>query len=152
MKRCATCGEHKEYEFFQRNSQQKDGYSCYCKTCTKIADKIKYDQNKENHERLLQRMLNASKTRARRKNLEHTITLKDLQYLYPDDNKCPVFGFELEWGHPKCSSPSLDRIDSSKGYTYDNCQIISNKANMLKNDASLEELQLLVNYLKEIKF
>lgn len=150
MKRCATCGQIKEYDLFQKNSQQKDGYSCYCKVCTKISSKVKYEQNKENEEWLLQKMLNASRARANRKNLEHTITLEQLKMLYPCDNKCPVFGFDLAWGHPKWSSPSLDRIDSSRGYTYENCQIISNKANMLKNDATLEELELLVNYLKEI--
>jgi hypothetical protein len=152
MKRCATCNENKEYTDFQRNSQQKDGYSCYCRSCTTIAYKVRYEENKNNQDWQLQKMLNASRTRATRKNLEHTLTLNELQYLYPDDNKCPVFGFELDWGHPKWSSPSLDRIDSTKGYTYNNCQIISNKANMLKNDATLEELELLVNYLKEIKF
>jgi hypothetical protein len=44
------------------------------------------------------------------------------------------------------------RIDYSKGYTYDNCQVISNKANRIKNDATLEDLELLVNYLKENGF
>ena len=31
-------------------------------------------------------------------------------------------------------------------------QIISNKANVIKNDATLEDLELLVNYLKENGF
>lgn len=82
------------------------------------------------------------------KGMEHNLTLADVKELYPVDGLCPVFGIKLEWGMPKKTSPSLDRIDSQKGYTYDNCQIISNKANVIKSDATLEELELLVNYLK----
>jgi hypothetical protein len=37
-------------------------------------------------------------------------------------------------------------------YTYENCQIISNKANRIKSDATPTELELLVKYLKENNF
>ncbi len=45
-------------------------------------------------------------------------------------------------------SPSLDRIDSTKGYTKGNIWVISNRANTLKNDATLSELKLLVERLE----
>jgi hypothetical protein len=62
----------------------------------------------------------------------------------------PNLNIELCWGFPKDSSPSLDRIDSKQGYTYENCQIISNRANRIKSDASVDELELVVKYLKEM--
>ena len=150
MKKCSTCGECKDTTEFQKNSQQSDGLSCYCKLCTSNTNKKRYAGNVNNFDWQLSKMLAASRTRAKRKGLEHTLNIQELKFLYPDDGLCPVFGFQMLWGHPKQTSPSLDRIDSSKVYTLDNCQVISNKANFLKNDATLEELQSLVNYLKEL--
>ena len=148
-KRCATCRQELSIDNFHGNKQQKDGLSCYCKQCTREKTVKKYHASASNHLWKLESTLKASKTRAKRKNLEHTLTLDEMISLYPPDNMCPIFGVELAWGFPKDTSPSLDRIDSSKGYTFENCQIICNKANRIKADASIEELELLVEYLKE---
>ncbi len=37
-------------------------------------------------------------------------------------------------------SPSIDRIDSSKGYTPDNCQFVLWAINVFKGDGTLEEM------------
>ena len=152
MKKCGSCQETKDLDSFNKDSSTVTGYACYCKECNKVKSSNKYKELSEDHEWKLKQTLRASKNRAKAKGLEHTLTLDDIKDLYPLDGRCPVFGFELTWGNPRWSSPSLDRIDSTKGYTYDNCQVISNKANVIKNDASLEELELLVNYLKENGF
>ena len=44
--------------------------------------------------------------------------------------------------------PSLDRIDSTRGYTLDNVAVICGRCNRLKSDASLSELKLLVAYVE----
>lgn len=149
-KKCASCSLFLPLDKFYKTAQQKSGLSCYCKDCQKIKNKSKYDKKADDHQWRLQQTLKASKTRASKKGLEHTLTFEQLEQLYPPDNCCPIFGIELSWGLPKDTSPSLDRIDSSKGYTFDNCQIISNKANRIKSDATLEELLIIVDYLKEL--
>jgi hypothetical protein len=68
---------------------------------------------------------------------------------------CPIFNIKLnyngngmEGGWSRTDdSPSLDRIDSTKGYTKDNIQVISWRANRIKNDSTPEELLLLAEYM-----
>jgi hypothetical protein len=82
---------------------------------------------------------------ARSRNIEFTIQPEDL--VIP--THCPVFGVLLEEGHPEYA-PSVDRIDNNKGYVKGNVWIISRRANRIKNDSTLEELQLLVTALQKI--
>lgn len=67
---------------------------------------------------------------------------------------CPLLGVRLVTKNTEMrpNSPTLDRILPEKGYTKDNVWVISARANTIKNDASLEELQLLTRNLeKKIK-
>lgn len=82
------------------------------------------------------------------KGLEFTITPKDIEI----PSHCPVFGCKLQRGSGSggavATSPSIDRIDSSKGYVPGNVRVISKRANTLKNNATLPELELLVRDAK----
>jgi hypothetical protein len=90
-------------------------------------------------------MFFAARDRARRNGSEFSITAEDI----PDfPEYCPILGMRLEVaeagrGFASPNSPSLDRIDSSLGYVPGNLQVISNRANWLKGDSTLQELILL---------
>lgn len=80
-----------------------------------------------------------AKNRAKEKNLPFDLSIEDI--VIP--THCPILGVELVPNSAKRSnSISIDRIDPTKGYTKDNIWIISGKANVMKNNASLEELKL----------
>ena len=61
---------------------------------------------------------------------------------------CPVLGIPLAFNRGKVqdNSISFDRIDSSRGYTKGNVVVISYRANKLKSDATLTELQKLAQF------
>lgn len=68
---------------------------------------------------------------------------------------CPVLGMRLDYGKKKSgrasyldNSPSFDRLRGELGYTKDNVRIISMRANRIKSDATLKELEALCAYLR----
>jgi hypothetical protein len=92
-------------------------------------------------------MVRHARLRAKEKNLPFDIDHHFLRSLVV--SHCPVFGTPLEWSALRGkgnkavpSSPSLDRIDPTKGYVKGNVWIISYKANVIKNNATHEELKL----------
>lgn len=74
--------------------------------------------------------------------------------LLPLPTRCPVLGIELEYSGYKglghSAYASIDRIDPTKGYDKGNVQIISYRANRIKNDATLEELRALVAHIESL--
>lgn len=67
---------------------------------------------------------------------------------------CPLLGIELSYdkfvGNTPQNYATLDRIDATKGYEKGNVQIISYRANTLKNSATLEELKIIVKNWERI--
>ena len=65
---------------------------------------------------------------------------------------CPVLGITLNYavtsGKPEDNSPSIDRLDNSKGYVHGNVRVISNRANRFKSNATVEELTKVLSYMK----
>lgn len=94
-------------------------------------------------------LLYGARERAKRRQIECTITVDDI--VIPE--LCPVFGSPLiknAGRGPGDNSPTLDRRDPRKGYTPDNIWVISAKANRIKNDATIEELKLVLEALQKV--
>lgn len=64
---------------------------------------------------------------------------------------CPVLGLELDYsGAGKPNAVSIDRTDSARGYVPGNVVIMSRRANTLKNNATVEELQKVLDYMRRL--
>lgn len=94
----------------------------------------------------IQSLLNSVRTRAKRAGITFDLTINDL--IIP--GVCPVLGIPISFGDMKgrSNSPSVDRFDNAKGYTKDNIRIISYRANHLKSDGTLAEMEKVLRYMR----
>jgi len=97
----------------------------------------------------LKYLLRHLKQSARRRNLDFNLTEYYLENLsFP--LTCPILNVPLEYGKREYSEfkPSVDRIDSSKGYIQGNICVMSIKANRAKNNLTDAELKKFALYYK----
>lgn len=95
-------------------------------------------------EDFLRCLVTSAKTRATAKGLPFDLTPEDLTL----PEFCPVLGIALSWGNVITNeTPSIDRVKPELGYVKGNCNIISMKANRLKNNATKEELEAILTYI-----
>ena len=178
---CRICLVDKDISLFGINKAYKDGYDSMCKTCRNKKAKIQQDKHRENiNKKYVERyhadeefkkhrlemgrkssrksrlnnpekwMLSSAKARAKEKGWDFNLDESDI--IIPE--YCPILEIKLlpgGVGKQTFNSPSLDRIDSTKGYVKGNVRVISLRANMMKNDANLKELEKfnknIINYM-----
>lgn len=89
----------------------------------------------------------SAKRRATKNGIDFSISIEDISI----PSFCPLLNLKLSYEDfgIRYNSPSLDRKDPKKGYTKENIWVISSRANFLKNDAELEELETLVRNFKK---
>jgi hypothetical protein len=93
-----------------------------------------------------------AKKRAGIKGVPFDLTTDYLESIYPKDSICPVLKIPMIWGSEdfQNNSPSLDRIHPAIGYIPGNVMWISNRANKIKNDATVDELVLVADFYKDL--
>lgn len=153
-RKCLNCG--KEWRTHVTKERKTSKIKHFCNECSrnlsiwerkKLVQKVFPEKRKEYLQFKRQEFLKgyikhklaACKTRAEEKGIEFNLTEKDI--VIP--KKCPILEVPLVIGRKGDYeySPSIDRIDNSKGYIKGNIQIISKKANSMKNCASYKELK-----------
>lgn len=109
MKICSKCKETKQKDQFEARRS-------VCKKCRAIQQ---FERRSNNNSLSI---YNSARNRARKNNIPFNITLEDI--VIP--THCPILGIELVYGKDDImSSPSLDKINPSLGYTKGNIIIIS---------------------------
>ena len=166
-KLCSKCKQILPVEKFSKDKGQKSGLRCACKTCSSIEFKAfksspgyikRLTRAKELFNVLKETdpikawadtaFYNATK-RAKDSGIKVSITKEWLVNNAVDF--CPLLGLKLVYNakKPIAASASVDRKDSTGGYTMENCKVISFKANRIKNNATIEEITMLANRLQQ---
>lgn len=92
--------------------------------------------------------LNTIKDRCLKKGIEFDLKEEDIEV----PEVCPILGIPLttqKGQGVRFNTASIDRLDPTRGYTKDNIWVISFKANLMKNDANVDELRSFANWVIE---
>jgi hypothetical protein len=91
------------------------------------------------------------KKRAKKEGIKFNLIVDDIPKI---PEVCPILGIKIKENNissPLDSSPSLDRIHPIIGYVKGNIRFICNRANRIKSDATLKELELIIQDAKNIQ-
>jgi len=177
FKTCTKCDEVKSFNNFHRDKNYKEGYTCWCKECTRKQHREHYAKNKE---RVLKNQKdyyynNRSKVLARNKEYQKNhlrefwvtgtlhshkhsgkeiyISRKELLSFVYDSKTCEICDCKLNWtskgkkGRLVNNSPTLDRINNEKFLAPHNVQIVCHSCNTRKHIGTMEEF---IDYCKMI--
>lgn len=151
-KKCKICNEVKSLDLFVKNKLCKDGRTHRCKDCETTWKQQYYENNKDyitarniayrknntkwysrTLEKRVRYIIQLGIGRANKKQIEWNLSLEFLTGLWEkQEGKCVYSGVPLSYEDNHPHTVSLDRIDSSKGYTEDNVQFVCTIVNYVK--------------------
>jgi hypothetical protein len=121
------------------------------------------EYRKKNHEQVLEYarsfrrnnvhccLYSSAKERAVKIGVPFDLTSDYIKSIWPENNCCPILNtpFTRSKNHEsKENSATIDRFQSSLGYVKGNVAIISGRANRLKDNSTLEELEAVLHYVR----
>jgi hypothetical protein len=142
---------------FYKNTSAKDGRASHCIECNKHLKRLWYENNRDvarakattwnsSPDNAARRLYTLVKSRAKRVGTPFELDVSDIHI----PETCPILGIPLfrTPGTRTDNSPSLDRIDNNLGYVKGNVWVISTKANIMKSNASPDELKAFARWVE----
>jgi len=156
---CPKCDIDHPTTEFDSDKSQPDGLQSYCKKC-KHEIRLKYLST---YDGFIKHLFKDLRSNAKKRKITVNITIEDIHQLYITQNKkCAFTGIimrhesaDRQTGDQHILNKwniSVDRIDSSKGYTKDNIQLVCAIVNRLKTSLSDTEFILLCGAITQRNF
>jgi hypothetical protein len=149
---CTKCNKHQPLSEFYKIKNSKDGLTWSCKSCLKkqkdnMCRFKRWWESKKSHAKEKGIVLTIEPIDIPGVKIGETITIDRRGYKrrswaaieYP--KVCSKWGIELDWGMNglQWNSPSLDRIDPTKGYIPGNVILVCNSYNSAKSNCPPDE-------------
>jgi len=152
---CSCCQQILADSYFYRkesnNSYGKKKHDT-CRSCSQEKSRRAYRTHKSSYQERYKKnpakkLYQNIKTRSKKNNVPFNIDLEDI--VIP--KICPVLGIEIIPFDNSDHSPSIDKLIPELGYTKGNINVISKRANMIKSNATLEELKMIYLWMEKNK-
>lgn len=160
---CKTCKVEKSLDSFSFRKDTQN-YRGQCKTCrNKVkyqAEKIRRKNKTLNSNIYYSDVCSGARQRAKKNGIEFTLKVADIKNCMTD--RCPILNIKFElnkpnlkWGNKKgqnnwTTSPSIDRIDNTKGYHADNIIVVCWLVNAIKNQATPDQIIQVGEFYKKL--
>lgn len=140
---CTLCKSRKFLEDFAKDKSFKNGRRNLCKQCYAFYKSEYREKYKYSFSGVVTDLLCRAKTRAKKNELKINIDRQwVIDHLSP--MKCEITGVDLVLLDKNVLhtsfKPYIDRIDNNKGYTKENCRIVSVIYNKAKSDYKHEDV------------
>lgn len=120
--------------------------------CTQCGKEIHQVTDRDNYryKNTFYRQFLSRQQAAKRNNIPFTIKFEDIEQV----QYCPILGIKLNYGRSGLNrrddaKASIDKVIPELGYVPGNVFVISWRANKLKGDMTLQELTLIMQYIKD---
>lgn len=164
---CTICKTVKPIDYFTKDKNTIDGRKQRCKECINYWHRKRYAKVGYSKYIIKLKKLRAKKypMKMRAKEIRGSIISRKKEGIHVDESITSSYVYELLIATPNCpccgivldcnfyyngrknNIPSVDRFDSSKGYTKDNINIICWKCNHIKNDSTSTELRMVADWI-----
>jgi hypothetical protein len=145
---CKKCHYWKPEKEFAERSDRPGSRRGVCRECRNKNQKNRYEKYKQDSFFLYKNT--RAKSRAASLGVPFDLTPEFLESIWTD--YCPITGklMSPQANRSDEAAPELDRIVPEKGYTKGNVAFISRKMNRIKNNVSIQELELLLKWMKSL--
>lgn len=143
-KTCTKCRVDLPLHNFGTHKKTKSGICSWCKNCHNKESTKGHKAKRKTISGYLRSRVWGTKRNANQRGIFFNLTFDDLIELYAvQQGRCAlsneIMTFLTEEGHV-LTNISIDRIDSTKGYTKDNIQLVCYIVNAMKNIMTKDEL------------
>lgn len=153
MKRCNKCGETKPINLFSKDKYKRDGVQTYCSQCCGINQAKRRQLPRGRAIALMSDARSSSKKRKLKIDISNDWVEEKL-----NSGVCELTGIPFDFNPSKNTylnkcAPSLDRINSNKGYTKDNVRVVlcavNNALGQYTDEEILPILKVLVKAIEK---
>ena len=142
---CRICKKLKTIDNFHKNKTNKNGVDYRCKPCRKL------EANNKRFSNYFQEYLRVKKSECKSKEIDFDLTSEHLEEIWT--GICPIFNIDINYnnkgkGSYHINQAHLDRFNPEYGYIKGNVMWISGRANRIKYNATIDELEKILTYMK----